>query len=65
MPGSCHLEQTAYANSLDPCVCRYGGHFKEAGHNSIGFVKVSNCWTRNLRIINAGESKGRTMLMDS
>jgi hypothetical protein len=31
----------------------YGGHFNELGHNAIAFGKVSDCWARNIRMINA------------
>ena len=30
----------------------YMGHFSELGFNAIAFSNVSNCWARNLRIVN-------------
>ncbi len=31
----------------------YGGHLNEAGYNALRFEDVSNCWVRNVDIINA------------
>ena len=32
---------------------RYGGHFREKGYNAINLGNVSDCWVRNINIINA------------
>jgi len=34
-------------------VTPYAGHFTELGFNAIAFSGVSDCWARNLRIVNA------------
>lgn len=31
----------------------YGGHFTELGHNAIAINNASDCWVRNVRILNA------------
>jgi hypothetical protein len=36
----------------------YPGHFKEKGYNALFINNAANCFAKNLRIINEGESMG-------